>query len=156
MRGKRFCLLLLFLLAGIIVAPRTSVFAQDPSKGIVPFGSKIPPAALAGFYEGAEKHEGGTHHTYLRLLADGTVLDLNTRDSRETAAKRMFKGAVDKLIAVGTFKLEAGRIQFTTVNKEATIHYQGEVSGDSLILDWKSTYKDAAAKKEVFKLIPGL
>ncbi len=155
MRRKRFCILPLLLVVGIF-AERSRVVAQDPSKGITPFGGKIPLAAIAGFYESSERQVGGVHHNYLRLLADGTVMDLNTADSREHAAKRLFKGATEKAIASGTFKLEAGRIEFTTTNQEASIHYQGEVSGNSLILDWKSTYQDHSTKKEVYKLIPGL
>lgn len=155
MRRKRFFILSLLLVVGMFAA-RSRLIAQDSPQGITPFGSKIPLAAIAGFYESSERQEGGAHHNYLRLLADGTVLELNTTDSRENAAKRMFKGATEKAISSSTFKLDAGHIDFTTSNAGVTLHYQGEVSGNSLILDWKSTYKDHSAKQEVYKLIPGL
>lgn len=155
MRGPRFCILCLLLVTGTF-APRTGAFAEDPPKGIVPFGSKIPVAALAGLYEGPEIKEGGSHHMYLRVLADGTIMDLSTGDSRENVAKRMVKGTTDKYVGVGTLKLDSGRVTFTTANQDATIQYQGEVSGDTLILNWKSTYKDHVAKGEVFRLLRGL
>src|SRR6187402_2371634 len=80
-------LFLAFCLAQFAVM--TEARGQNSSTGIRPFGETVPIAALAGLYVGPlfRGDDGRSEiHNYIRIYADGTVLNVSSGRSVEEAA----------------------------------------------------------------------
>ena len=137
----------------------TEVRGQNSSGSIRPFGDQIPAAAIAGFYVGLLKQNENGHQVrnYLRFYADGSVVSVvvNTAASAEEAANFLHKGSPAPTLT-GRFQFTAGQLDFTTADEVVSIHYHGEVRGDTLVLSWKSSSRNATGNEEVYRFLPGL